>query len=131
MTNDSTNAMIDIDANITATGMDSCLECAGAVDADISLNGEHLAGVSFAPDPSCSERSLRPAGDHLDAWIDNVEAIRDFARSTLSVDEIRAIDEDAECVSDLRASDADDASQHVFDAVIDAISDAVRHAVKA
>jgi len=123
MSNDSTNVMIDITATITARDMDSCLECAGAIDADVSLNGEHLAGVSMA----VVNGELRPAGDHIDAWIDNVESIREFARASLSVDEIRSIDEEAECVDDLAFQyEADDASEHVFDAVIEAIVEAVR-----
>ena len=127
MNNDSHNAIIDIDAIITARDMDSCLECDGAVDADITLNGEHLACVSLVPD-HCSRR-LVGAGQCPGDWIDNVEAIRDFARSTLSVDEIRAIDPDAECVDDLGFQyEADDASEHVFDAVIDGIVGAVRAA---
>ncbi len=127
MNNDSHNAIIDIDAIITARDMDSCLECDGAVDADITLNGEHIAAVSLAPD-ACSGL-LHGAGPSVDGWIDNVEAIRQFARSTLSVDEIRAIDPDAECVDDLGFQyEADDASEHVFDAVISAIVSAVRAA---
>ena len=100
--------MTNVTATITARDINTVLATDGSVEADVSVNGRHIAGVTLVT----IDGRFESAGSSLDAWIDDINGVRSAAAQQAAggfIDPAHGLDA-------------------AFDIMLDAIVDAVRGA---